>query len=130
MFLHLSVILFTGGRCTSPLGRHPPGQTSPLGIHPPWVDPPRDGHCSGRYASYWNAFLFSLVLMYLNSFSSKRNSIMLDIYPVVIPENYLMQRRCITMACLTSSQSRDVLMIQLLQNLTESNIISEEGDMV
>ena len=29
-------------------GRHPPGQTPP----------PPDGHCSGRYASYWNAFLF------------------------------------------------------------------------
>ena len=37
-FLHLSVILFTGGRCT-----------------PPRADP-RDGHCSGRYASHWNAF--------------------------------------------------------------------------
>ena len=29
----------------------PPGQTLPLGRHPP------DGHCSERYASYWNAFL-------------------------------------------------------------------------
>ena len=28
-------------------GRHPPGQTLP----------PSDSHCSGRYASYWNAFL-------------------------------------------------------------------------
>ena len=32
---------------THSLGRHP------LGRHPP----PQDGHCSGRYASYWNAFL-------------------------------------------------------------------------
>ena len=24
----------------------------------------RDGHCSERYASYWNAFLFSIVIMY------------------------------------------------------------------
>ena len=41
MFLHLSVILFTGG--------------------PP---PPADGHCSGRYASFWNAFLsFQIVLL-------------------------------------------------------------------
>ena len=47
MFLHLSVILFTGGRS----GRHPP-------------PPPADGHCSGRYASYWNAFLsFQIVLL-------------------------------------------------------------------
>ena len=35
-----------------PLGRHPPA-----GIHPPGR-PPWDGHCSGWYASYWNAFLF------------------------------------------------------------------------
>ena len=25
---------------------------------PPWADTSSDGHCSGRYASYWNAFLF------------------------------------------------------------------------
>ena len=36
-----------------PLDKHPPGQTPPLGRHPP----PLDGHCSGRYASCWNAFL-------------------------------------------------------------------------
>ena len=36
-------------------GRHPPGQTPiPQADNPPL----RDGHCSGRYASYWNAFLF------------------------------------------------------------------------
>ena len=56
-----------------PLGRHQPGQTpprqTPLGRHPLWQTPPladtplgrqpplRDGYCSGRYASYWNAFL-------------------------------------------------------------------------
>ena len=45
MFLHLSVILFTG-RCL-PRQTHPPRQTPPF----------RDGHCSGWYASYWNAFL-------------------------------------------------------------------------
>ena len=31
------------------LGRQPPGQTPP---------PPRHSYCSGRYASYWNAFLW------------------------------------------------------------------------
>ena len=41
----------------APLGRHleadTPRQTPPLAdTHPP------DGHCSGRCASYWNAFLF------------------------------------------------------------------------
>ena len=68
---------------TPPLGRHSPGQTypwadtpsgqtlplgrcPPLGKHPLWADTPRqtptpsDGHCSGQYASYLNAFLFSL----------------------------------------------------------------------
>ena len=45
MFLHLSVILFTGEVCHTPLpwadtpwGRHPPGQTP--GQIPPWADPP------------------------------------------------------------------------------------------
>ena len=45
----LSVILFTGGGAwRGCLADTPPGQTPP----------PPDGHCSGRYASYWNAFLF------------------------------------------------------------------------
>ena len=34
-------------------GRHP------LGRHLP----SRDGHCSGRYASYWNAFLFYTIVI-------------------------------------------------------------------
>ena len=48
-------------------GRHPPGQTppwadTPLGRHPPWADTPSPtgGHCRGRYASYWNAFLLAM----------------------------------------------------------------------
>ena len=32
----------------------PPKQTPPRSRHPP----PRYSHCCGRYASYWNAFLF------------------------------------------------------------------------
>ena len=37
-----------------------PGQTYiPLGRNSP---PPPGGHCSGRYASYWNAFLFYMRL--------------------------------------------------------------------
>ena len=53
------------------LGRHPPRQTphpqadTPLGKPSLWQTPPPlgrhppvDGHCSRRYASYWNAFLF------------------------------------------------------------------------
>ena len=37
----------------------PPGQTNPYGQTPP---PQSDAHCSGRYASYWNAFLFCIIL--------------------------------------------------------------------
>ena len=47
-------------------GKHPPPEGTPLtgrhplaGRHPPGQTPPSDGHCSGRYASYWNAFLFN-----------------------------------------------------------------------
>ena len=43
------------GRCS--LGRHPPRQT-PLWADTPPPPPPGDGHCSGRYASYWSASLF------------------------------------------------------------------------
>ena len=79
------VILFTGRGCLpgGGLWQTPPGQNTSLGrypppvhagIHTPWPvhagiqphcpvhagihAPPPLGHCSGRYASYWNAFLF------------------------------------------------------------------------
>ena len=39
-----------GGVYPSMLVGRPPGQTPPL--------PSADVYCSGRYASYWNAFLF------------------------------------------------------------------------
>ena len=53
MFLHLSVILFTGGFVCGPLGGHPPpGQTTPSAVHAGIRS------TSGRYASYWYAFLF------------------------------------------------------------------------
>ena len=86
MFLHVSVILFTGGglragrnpprtgrtpRAGRTLGsRHPPGQTPPradipLEQTPPEQTPPQEADCSirpmsGRYASYWNAFLLKM----------------------------------------------------------------------
>ena len=67
MFSRVFVILFivcipACTRADTPLVRHPPSDT-PLGRPPPWADPlpgqtpPHDGQCSGRYASYWNAFL-------------------------------------------------------------------------
>ena len=45
-----------------PQSRHPsweqtpPRADTPLGSRPP--SPPRDGHCCGRYASYWKSFFF------------------------------------------------------------------------
>ena len=48
-----------------PPGRHPPQQTSPPSRHPPGQNPtphPEDGYCCGRYASYWNAFLWISVI--------------------------------------------------------------------
>ena len=46
---------------TPPPSRHPrdPGRHTPRADTPP----PADGNCSGRYASYWNAFLFGLQSM-------------------------------------------------------------------
>ena len=52
MFLQLSIILFTGGGCL----QTPPRQ----------IPAPEDGHCNGRYPSYWNAFLFKLTLPILD----------------------------------------------------------------
>ena len=91
MFLHVSVILFTGGWCLPQLhaGIHPPpsrktpGRPSPPrntpGRHPlpqedtrktpPQEDPPpRSSACweiratSGWYSSYWNAYLLNIHL--------------------------------------------------------------------
>ena len=75
IFLHLFVILFTGGgkglpvhagipppRPGTPRTRHPPGPATP---HAHRTRPPRRRACweirsmRGRYASYWNAILFS-----------------------------------------------------------------------
>ena len=61
--LHLFVILFTGGG-SAPGGGVPGlggGAWSGGGCLVPGgcvVETPRDGYCCGRYASYWNAFLF------------------------------------------------------------------------
>ena len=75
MSLHLSVILFTGGvhpptprqtppRQTPPWADTPPQWTPALGRHPLVRQPPPnhpDGHCSRRYTSFWNAFLFDQI---------------------------------------------------------------------
>ena len=55
MFLHVSVILSMGGwQADTPLRQTPS---------------PRDGHSSGQYASYWNAFLFWLLFQQFNTFN-------------------------------------------------------------
>ena len=78
MFLHLSVILFTGvsatptpGKTHPPLGRHPLGRHPPPCGHPTGQTPPCTVHpgirsTSGRYASYWNAYLFNFVWQFFN----------------------------------------------------------------
>ena len=50
----------------TPQTRHPPGADTPLEQPPPWSRPPRESDCSirltsGRYASYWNTFLFEML---------------------------------------------------------------------
>ena len=93
MFLQASVILFTGGRMSASVhaGIPPPREQNPRADHhPPWEQtpppeadtpradtpqsrPPREAHASirsmsGRFASYWNAFLFVMeVIMRLHS---------------------------------------------------------------
>ena len=67
---------------TPPDQVHPPGPgTPPQTRYPPRpgmpprtrYTPPRYGHCCGRYASYWNAFLFEIVCNVHFLASSLRN---------------------------------------------------------
>ena len=65
MFLLVSVILFTEGLPQCMLGYHQPplpGKEAPL---PPRKEAPPPGirSMSGRYASYWNAFLCLVMLI-------------------------------------------------------------------
>ena len=42
---------------------HPPGRHTPRQVHPRrQLHPHHDGHCSRRYASYWNAYLYFIIL--------------------------------------------------------------------
>ena len=59
MFLHLSVILFTGGSASVHTGIPPRPGADPPGTIPP----PADGYCCRRYASYWNAFLLKFIII-------------------------------------------------------------------
>ena len=74
---------YTPSKQTSPpLGQTPPGQT-----HTPQADPsgqtpltgrhpPSDDHCSGRHASYWDAFLFHKYFYDILKIEMKKNSSM------------------------------------------------------
>ena len=50
----------TTPRQTLPVQTHPQADT-PLVRHPPGRHPQADGYCSGRYASYWNAFFLGKI---------------------------------------------------------------------
>ena len=51
----------------TPWSRHIPGADTPQSRPPGSRHPPRDGHCCGRYASYWNAFLFLKIKLRMTS---------------------------------------------------------------
>ena len=74
MFLHLSVILFTGeggmwrrgcmaGVCVVGGDMHARGHAWQGACVARGVRGRRDGHCNGRYAPYWNTFLFRILLV-------------------------------------------------------------------
>ena len=75
MFLHLSVILFTGRVSTSvhtgipipptPWEKTPLREETPPGADTPNPPPLAHGYSCGRYASYWVAFLLQIVFWLL-----------------------------------------------------------------
>ena len=67
------------GRHPLPLGRPPTRADTPPGQIPPadtpradTLPPPPDGHCNGRCASYWNAFLLINMTFHLKDFNYQR----------------------------------------------------------
>ena len=82
IFLHLFVILFTGG-CLLPGGLVQGvgmclvrGGASSWGVCLVETPLPPDGYCCGRYASYWNAFLLNLLFHFF--FQQGRNQHCID----------------------------------------------------
>ena len=102
IFSQASVILSMGksAKHLSP-GRHPPEAHIPwkhprkyTPPPPPEAHPPPNGHCSGRYASYWNAFVFDLSFVDITtykegyiSFTNLFSSDTTDIYVFILDSN-------------------------------------------
>ena len=102
MFLHVCVILFTGGISgqgeppwagrTPPWTRQTPWQGEPplarqtpqtrQTPHPPCEADSRIQSTSGRYASYWNAFLFLGISIVKTGFMGRGSSTQFDRYPL------------------------------------------------
>ena len=63
VIFHKRMSVHRGRGCydvTSCYGQHPPQQHhTPGHYHTPWTAPPLSRSTRGRYASYWNPFLFS-----------------------------------------------------------------------
>ena len=62
MFFYRCLSVHGGLSGQTPPRQTPPQADTPQADTPPGRHPlgrPQDGHCSGRYASYWNAFLSS-----------------------------------------------------------------------
>ena len=126
MFLHVSVILLTGGSPENPppqdQGEPPPGsrrtppdqadpppgprRTPPRPGRPPpgprKTPPPQEEHCSirsmsGRYASYWNAFLY-WNFVYFNFMKSWN---IIKYLPVCVIKIYI---NCVQLLCKLRTQ--------------------------
>ena len=107
IFLHLSVILFKGGvpgqvppGKYTPLAGTPPGRYTPQQVHPQQVPPPGPAthagirSTSGRYASYWNAFLFLLVLVGCSTSSSISSVSNVSWYSLIILSRLATPKSC------------------------------------
>ena len=97
IFLHLSVILFKGrGTWTgTPWQVHPPGRYTPQQVPPP--GPATHAgirSTSGRYASYWNAFLFLLVLVGCSTSSSISSVSNVSWYSLIILSRLATPKSC------------------------------------
>ena len=82
----------------TPPEQTPPGADTPLGadtppeVDPPRADPPGIRSTSGRYASYWNAFLFEKNCNYL---SSKLALILIiDLIAALLSETFVFRGVC------------------------------------